>query len=312
MSRVLRITGVLLVIGFGGYALWTGGRDLPALAWNEPSLWGWLGLSLGLYLISQMLAARAWAGTLAVFLVRLPPGRAETQLLVSQIAKYIPGNVAHLLGRLVLARADGVPGALAGLAMVLEVGLVLTAGGLLFLAFLLFAPRLTLSLLPPEIADALANVSIPLAAALAAGIGLGVWSLTELIRRKSAKVRLDPTKAATPLALHVVNFLALGLSLACVTQAIAPTDNGAFLLSIPVFVIAWTIGFLMPGAPGGIGVREGLIVLGLGSAFGEGPALSAALLHRAICILGDLTVFAVSYRRRQKQMAQASRGSTQG
>lgn len=312
MSRILRVVGVLVVVGFGGYALWKGGRDLPVLAWSEPSLWGWLGLSLGLYLVSQMLAARAWSRTLAVFLVRLPPGWAETELLVSQIGKYIPGNVAHLLGRIVLARADGVSGTLAGIAMVLEVGLVLAAGGLLFLTFLLFAPRLTLSLLPPDIANRLASVSIPLAAALATGIGLGVWSLALVIRRRSAMARLDLSSAAIPLVLHVINFLALGLSLACVTQAIASTGSDAFLLSIPVFVIAWTIGFLMPGAPGGIGVREGLIVLGLGTIFGEGPALTAALMHRAICILGDLTVFAVSYRHRQKQMARAPSGTTQG
>ena len=46
-----------------------------------------------------------------------------------------------------------------------------------------------------------------------------------------------PVLATRPLALHVVNFLALGLSLGCVTQAIAPAGNGAFLLSIPVFVV---------------------------------------------------------------------------
>ncbi|MBN8630004.1 MAG: flippase-like domain-containing protein [Rhodobacterales bacterium] len=312
MPRLLRLIGVLVVIGFGGYALWKGGRDLPILPVGQPLFWGWLGLGLALYLVSQALAARAWSGTLSVFKVLLPPGRAETQLLVSQIGKYIPGNVAHLLGRLALARMDGVSSAVAGLAMLLEVGLVLTAGGLLFLAFLLFAPGLTLSLLPPGLAGSLASLSLPLAAALAAGIGMGLWYLVRLIRRKSALAQLDPARAAKPLALHVVNFLALGLSLGCVTQAIAPTGNGTFLLSIPVFVVAWTVGFLMPGAPGGIGVREGLVVLGLGTSLGAGPALTAALLHRAICILGDLSIFALGYRRRQKQTAQISNGPPQG
>ncbi|WP_374393511.1 hypothetical protein [Tabrizicola sp.] len=233
-------------------------------------------------------------------MVRLPPGRAETQLLVSQVAKYIPGNVAHLLGRLALARADGVFASVAGLAILLEVGLLLTAGGFLFLAFLLLVPELTLSLLPPGIAASLAGLSLPLGGALAAGIGIGIWHLARMIRRRSAMTRLDPARAAKPLALHAVNFLALCLSLGCVTQAIATAGNGAFLLSIPVFVVAWTTGFLLPGAPGGIGVREGVIVLGLGATLGEGPALTAALLHRIICVLGDLTAFAISSRYRPK------------
>lgn len=300
MPRMIRIAGVLVVIGFGGYALWKGGRDLPVLPLDAPSFWLWLMLSFGLYLVSQVLAARAWAGTLAVFSIRLGGGRAETQLLVSQIGKYIPGNVAHLLGRLALARADGVAGPVAGIAMLLEIGLVLTAGGLLFLVFLLVAPELTLSLLPQEAGISLTGSSMLLAGLLAAGIGAGIWLLIRRVRRNSPMTRLESAETAKPLALHMVNFLALGLSLACVTQAIAPAGNGAFLLSIPVFVVAWTIGFLMPGSPGGIGMREGLIALGLGMTIGEGAALTAALLHRAICIMGDLTVFAVSYRCRQK------------
>ncbi len=296
MRRVMHIAAVLVVIGFGGYALWKGGRDLPVLPLQTPAFWWWLMLSFSLYVTSQVLAARAWANTLTVFSVRLPAGRAETQLLVSQIGKYIPGNVAHLLGRLALARNDGVAGTVTGIAMLLEIGLVLSAGALLFLAFLLFAPGLTLSLLPDTLASSLSGTSVLLALPVAAGLGAGACALWRRIRQKSPQTQLEPARAARPLALHMVNFLLLGLSLACVTQAITPGNPGVFLLPIPVFVIAWTIGFVMPGAPGGIGMREGLIVLGLGLTLGEGVALTVALLHRAISICGDLSVFAVSYR----------------
>lgn len=300
MSKVLRCAGSVVVVGFGGYAIWKGGRDLPALTLDQPSFWAWLGLGLGLYLVPQVLAAFAWAGNLAVFRVRLPRGRAETQFLVSQVGKYIPGNVTQFAWRLALARRDGIPGGLVGLAMLLEISVMLTAAGVLFLACLLLAPRLALSLLPPGIGNFLSNQSLPLAGALAAGIGLGIWYLIGLIRRKASTMQLKPVLATRPLALHVVSFLLLGLSLGCVIQATTPTGINPVLLSIPVFVVGWTFGFLTPGSQGGIGVREGVIVLGLGATLGEGPALTAALLHRTICVLGDLTAFAISSRYRPK------------
>lgn len=55
----------------------------------------------------------------------------------------------------------------------------------------------------------------------------------------------------------------------------------------------------MPGAPGGIGVRDSIIVLGLAITVGEGSALAIALLHRAVSILGDVCTFGVGcYLRR--------------
>lgn len=300
MRRAIRIVGVLTVIGFGGYALWKGGRDLPVLPLDRSSFWWWLMLGHGLYLVSQVLAARAWAGTLAVFSVRLATGRAETQLLVSQIGKYVPGNVAHLLGRLALARADGVAGPVAGIAMLVEIGLVLAAGGMVFLAFLLFAPGLVRPLVPWKIGISLTGSAVALAGVMAAGIGTGIWLLAGRIRRIWPLAALEPVEAVKPLAIHAVNFILLGLSLVCVTEAIAVSGNGTFLLPVPVFTIAWVVGFLTPGAPGGIGVREGLIVLGLGMVIGEGAALTVALLHRVICVFGDLVIFAASSLCRQR------------
>ena len=36
MSKVLRCAGSVVVVGFGGYAIWKGGRDLPALPRGRP------------------------------------------------------------------------------------------------------------------------------------------------------------------------------------------------------------------------------------------------------------------------------------
>jgi glycosyltransferase 2 family protein len=290
MPLTVRIAGFLVAIAFCAVALYMGGRDLPPIAWEQPRIWGYLASAYVLYVGSQVIAAAAWMQTLAVFSVRLPPRRAETQLLVSQIGKYIPGNVAHLLGRVAMARSDGLGSAAVGLALVVEICLVLVAGGLLLAVLLLLAPDMVRTLLPRFDEGDSWRLSIAFVALLLAGIALGSWYLVQKVSRKS-EASIKPMLAFKPLALHVVNFLILGLSLALVMQAIASESKVGITLPMSVFIAAWTIGFLTPGSPGGIGVREGLIVLGLGAAIGEGPALAIALVHRALAIVGDVTAF---------------------
>lgn len=293
MGFAARVVGFLVAVAFCAIAVWKGSGDLPKLAWDSPHLWIFLVSAFGLYVLSQLIAAAAWAGTLAIFSVRLPPRRAMTQLLVSQIGKYIPGNVAHLLGRLALARADGVAGAVVGLALLVEIGLVLAAGGLLLSGLLLVAPGIVRPMLPE--ASAVAQRWVSITAVLVLGLCVAVcgWIVLRKARLQSGRATFDPWKSVLPLALHLVNFVVLGLSLTLAVQAVAPGSGAGLVLPMSVFVAAWTIGFLTPGAPGGIGIREGLIVLGLGLAIGDGAALAVALVHRALAIFGDVATFLI-------------------
>ena len=66
-------------------------------------------------------------------------------------------------------------------------------------------------------------------------------------------------------------------------------------LFVAVFSLSWIAGFIIPGAPGGLGVREFMILLMLGPGYGETPALSAALLLRIITAGGDVLSFLYSF-----------------
>lgn len=65
-------------------------------------------------------------------------------------------------------------------------------------------------------------------------------------------------------------------------------------LVLSSFAIAWSIGFITPGAPSGIGIREAILLLLLIPLSGEGPALILALLFRLVTIGGDIGFYAMS------------------
>lgn len=72
------------------------------------------------------------------------------------------------------------------------------------------------------------------------------------------------------------------------------------LVMVSVFILAWLFGFIVPGAPGGIGIREFVLVLLLSAMIGETNILFAALIHRMISTIGDILAYIVSVLIREK------------
>ncbi|WP_309664134.1 lysylphosphatidylglycerol synthase domain-containing protein [Tabrizicola sp.] len=292
MTRALKLLGSLIAIGFLLLALWQGGREMPRIDLSSVRAWSGISIAFLLYVLGQMIGAVAWRGTLLIYGVRLIPWRAESQLLVSQILKYIPGNIAHLFGRGVLARADGVAASTIVLAMLLEVGFLLGVGAAISGLLVLTAPEFVrgLSGALPQL-----PVSPPV---IAGGLAVCIGLVVLLIRRRARRYDPVPARmrfAVIPIGLHAVNFCVLGLSLWAVTLAIPSEPGVGPVFCTGVFVIAWCAGFVTPGAPGGIGVREGIITLGLGLVIGGGPALAAALLHRLVSVLGVVAAFGIGW-----------------
>ena len=54
------------------------------------------------------------------------------------------------------------------------------------------------------------------------------------------------------------------------------------------FALAWTVGLVVPGAPGGLGVFEAVLLLRLGVALPEAPLLAVALSYRLMVTLAEL------------------------
>ena len=56
---------------------------------------------------------------------------------------------------------------------------------------------------------------------------------------------------------------------------------------IGTYSLSWIAGFIVPGAPGGIGIREAVITLLLAGIIPVSDALLAALIFRFVNIIGD-------------------------
>ena len=84
---------------------------------------------------------------------------------------------------------------------------------------------------------------------------------------------------------YLVTLMLLGQQ---VTLAMMPTIIGLYLLS-------WLVGFLTPGAAGGMGIREAVLLMFMGGYLSPAIVVSSAIMHRVVCIGGDVLAYGITF-----------------
>lgn len=210
----------------------------------------------------------------------------------ANIAKYLPGNVLHFAGRQVIGARFGWPQGSIAAASLLEIALqVLLPCGMAALLLLVFGRWAMLEeaggWLAPVILVATAGVAVVLF-----GRHLRHW-LPERLLRPLARLALPHPTALLPAVVWYLLFFA-GMCL-IVWSLYAMVVGYISLRQLPIlsaaFLISWVMGFVVPGAPGGIGVREGSFSL-LGSVFLTPDVLViVAGLMRLVTLIGEGLIF---------------------
>jgi len=280
--RLLQWTALLLVGAFWAWYL--------LRIWGELSAYQWQ-WSLGPVLAAVILwigytAAQAWGW---VLLTRAVGGAIEAKSgsriwLLSMPARYVPGNVWHVLSRVYMGSRAGLSAGSVLLSSTLEQGMMVIGPLVVFLLSLMFW------------VDRLDHRFLLLALLLPAGLGcLHPRILLPLVRLVSRLFR----KPAPVLELRYGQMIALAgwyalghflssLAGCLVVASLAPVA----LPDVPVFVgayaLAYLVGYLSFLTPTGLGVREAAL-LGLLSLLMPSPvAAVAALLSRALSSLAEM------------------------
>lgn len=208
--------------------------------------------------------------------------------LITNIAKYLPGNVWHFYGRInAISRQNDSLGA-ATFSVLLE-PLLMAAAALLIAIF-----STSLGLVQTDFNLAIYFMQILALIAVLVGIHPRILNplLARLSRGKKGVALKKPTSLKTypllPFAGEIgfVLFRGIGFIFAfLVLQAIAWSQIPAL---ISAFSIAWLLGLVVPGAPGGIGVFEATAIALLDqSQFPPATVLIVVALYRVVSILAE-------------------------
>ena len=214
----------------------------------------------------------------------------------TQIAKYLPGNVGQHVGRVYLSAKHGLPPFRVGLSLAVEMGLIVAVAATLSIPL---APMLL------ERMGGRMAASIPAVMALAClGTGLALYLLRRhplvISIRKHLALAVQEARAHGSLRFVPTAVLLVTLALALVGGSLLLLAGEATALqpdsivqAVALVSASWIAGFLTPGAPAGLGVREAILLVGLGTLVSRQDALEATLLFRALSTVADLLAFAI-------------------
>jgi glycosyltransferase 2 family protein len=201
----------------------------------------------------------------------------------TQIAKYLPGNVFHLVGRQVIGRRLGHGQGRLALASLLEALLLVLVAGALSLPLVWHWLDQGLLWIGAFAAPVLALIAVR----WAHRHGLALRDLAAGADRGSLPAGLCLLRAV---ALYALFFLVVAAIFWMLALSVSEASRPAIELagSVPVIALAWLVGFATPGSSAGIGVREAVLIAALEGTLGAPASALIALALRFVTVGGDV------------------------
>ncbi|MEM6251691.1 MAG: hypothetical protein AAF821_02105 [Cyanobacteria bacterium P01_D01_bin.156] len=238
-------------------------------------------IALGILLVFvfgtfNFLLAISWRRILRFLGVYINQDDASEIYGLSQLVKYVPGNILHLTGRQALGMSMGLPGFRVAKSIVWELGLLACSGTFFIL--------LVLPLRLETISVFWATVSFVAVLVIATALVKKLFG-TALMHALLLQILF--------LTLTGVNFVVV---LRTLSSPVIPISN---IQLIAAYIVAWLIGLVTPGAPAGAGIRELVLMFLLGAYFSEPQLLASVLITRFITVGGDFIFFLIAISKKK-------------
>lgn len=210
---------------------------------------------------------------------------------LSSLGKYIPGKVWSIAGMAAMAEKQGVSGVAAISSAVIMQLVSLATGAVVALMFTgtVVLDRILAPYTPYGSVLAFAGAGFALLCSVALTLPSLTRRLGHLIGKPDSVQPVEPGALAGAL---FVNFLAwggYGLAFQLLVLGTIPSIELTWTTATGAFAASYVIGYLALVVPGGIGVREGVLVLLLqGTLGGLGPAVALAAASRITLTINEI------------------------
>ena len=246
--------------------------------------------SIFLNFIAHVFSGWVWQWILGLFKIEIPPLKIICIYLITNIHKYLPGNIWHFYGRVNAIKRFGYSLSLATLSVVIE-PLLMASSALLITIF-------SASLGLMQSASSLGIFIIQIVSLVVVLIGIHPWIINPILTKLS-KSKIQDQQQITqthltryplfPLLGEIVFLVLRGTAFICILNALMPVKLSLIPQILSVFSFAWLLGLIVPGAPGGMGVFEATAIASLDVAhFPQGVILVGVAMFRLSSILAEL------------------------
>lgn len=247
-------------------------------------------LTIVVFFICNTLGALGWSVLVRALMVgravSLPLRPMVVAYYLSVVAKYLPGNVGHFIGRGVLAKRLGVSFKTSAVSFLLESATLLCVALLLSLSLVSSQNIQKIAGLP--------SVGVSLQNVWSVVLGLAVFTAIagfSVAGRYYPRVLVNAVCRAGVVA-GLGNAISLVL-LGILTLKLMPEGTLDVWSATGMFSLAFLAGFVIPGAPAGIGVREAVFV-SLAPEDAQAAAVAVIGFFRLTQVFGDALTFVIA------------------
>ncbi|MBD2606696.1 UPF0104 family protein [Scytonema hofmannii FACHB-248] len=261
--------------------------------------WAIIAIATGVTMLAHTWAGWVWTWVLQELNQPVESVHFIQVYLKTNIAKYLPGNIWHHYGRIVAAKNANVLPSAATLSVLLEPLLMAAAALIIIISFGGTFAAGNVNLLA-QIAQLLALLGV-LCVVHPRFLNPTIRFLQRLKARMSNTIaKSNPSVSirrypVRPL-LGELGFLGLrSLGFILTMFALGPLNFSQIPLLMGAFSFAWLVGFVVPGAPGGLGVFEATAIALLQNRFPPAIVISAIALYRLISIVAETAGAALAW-----------------
>lgn len=303
--RWLILGATLFFIGSALHQHW---HEVKALRISA-SGWRWLAAALAITLLAHVWTGWVWSWILRELGQPASGTWGIAVYLKTNVAKYLPGNIWHLYGRGLAAKQAGFPTGAATLSILLEPLLMAAAALIIALSsanqnWLLQGLCLVgvLMAIHPKVLNPLVQLASRIKGKsknATEDLSHGPTLPSDLQSKNSQgsisqrlQIRCYPLR---PLLGELGFVLLRGIGFLLTLQALQPLVPTQIPSALSAFSIAWVLGLIIPGAPGGIGVFEATALALLNHQFATSVILGSVALYRLISILAEVAGAGFAY-----------------
>lgn len=304
-KRYKRFVQVVVLLGIAiglGSIVWKSWSRLSTYSWHVQ--WGLLIAGFALFVAQELSFAFIWRGILQRMGSRLDILSSQRIYLGAEFVRYIPGNVWHVITRVLWAEQRGVPKAIGFASMVVELATKLASAALVFALSLFFWSDISAigagfpaSSGAHSLIGAISAQDFIVAGAvftILVLVGLQPRLLRGALNFAMRKTGRDPVRFTLTyrdilvIALYwALSWLVVGAGFYLLIQSLVstPVPLVALPIAIGIYALGWDVGFVSFITPSGLGFRELAIAILLAASL---PGFVSADIGVVIALLARL------------------------
>lgn len=269
---------------------------------NLPLFLAVTGVCIAIKSFTVFVMATAWADWLQFFgKCKFNPKLAICAYVKANIGKYLPGNVMHYVERNLFASELGISQKKMAVSSIIE---VMGLTGIALLLSVLISFQYLKELFHQILGERYYFVPMIITICIIAALSI-LWIFHTKIKNLISDYSIKAFFCTFLIAIvkYAMALVGLGSIMAIIYTYMGGVFNWyTIILIISGYIIAWVVGFLIPGASGGIGVRELAITFLLGPLIGTEMVLTLSIIHRLITVIGDFVSYLISIIMRRRSV----------